>query len=49
MEAVIPISNKPFRSLLESLEEVFVEVLQVVVLCKGKVDGRMIGGSMISC
>ena len=37
MEAVVPIFNKPFRSLLESLEEVFVEVLQIVVLCKGQV------------
>ena len=49
MEAVVPISNKPFRSLLESLEEVFVEVLQVVVLCKGQVSRRMIGGRIISC
>ena len=46
---VVPISNKPFRSLLESLEEVFVEVLQIVVLCKGQVSQRMIGGRMISC
>ena len=49
IEAVAPISNRPFRSLLEYLEEVLVEVLQIVVLCKGQVSRRRVGGRMISC
>ena len=49
IEAVVPISNRPFQSLQESPEEVFVEVLQIVVLCKGQVSRKTIGGRMITC
>ena len=46
---MVPISNRPFRSLLEYLEEMLAEVLRIVVLCRGQVSRRTTDGRTISC